>query len=289
MALIAVPNVSEGRNQTILRRFRAAIESGGARVLDLHADPLHNRSVFTLAGTDAQLIGGATALAQSCLSIDLTEQDGLHPRLGGLDVCPFVPLNEPIENASSVARVVGKEIGEQADLPVYLYGNAATRSELHSLPALRKGGLEGLIDRARKGLHPDFGPREIDPRRGVVCVGARGPLVAFNVVLRADADIAKTIAARTRTSNGGPPGIRALGLALGPDSAEISMNLVDPATTGIDDAFEHVAMEAKRARVSVEGTEIVGLPPEQFMPDPNKEAARLLIRPGRSLESALRN
>ena len=289
MGLIAVPNVSEGRNVALIKRLEGEMAFTGARVLDIHSDALHNRSVFTVAGDDEQLIDAAVTLASNCLEIDLTAQQGLHPRLGGLDVCPFVPLGSDLDLAVETAVSAAKHIAEETGLPVFLYEAAAAREETRSLPTLRRGGLQELGRRVAAGLTPDFGPSEIDRRRGVVCVGARRTLIAFNVILRSGASEASVIAATVRTSGGGRHGIRALGWALEPGRAQVSMNLTDPQQTGIDAVFDVVAHEAQRMGVEVIGTEIVGLPPERFMPDPQKEAARLLIRPGRSLENALRN
>jgi glutamate formiminotransferase / 5-formyltetrahydrofolate cyclo-ligase len=254
-------------------------------VLDIHSDAVHNRSVFTISATNDNLVNGVVALAKGCLAIDLSIHRGIHPRLGGLDVCPFVPLADDLEEAKDVAVRAAGAIADAADIPVYLYEAAAP--EARSLPSLRKGGVDELIRRAREGFVPDFGPRDIDKRRGVVCVGARGPLIAFNVMLRADEVVAQSIAGRIRTSGGGPPGVRAYGWGLAQDKAQVSMNLTQPDVTGIDEVFQIVATEAIAFGASVEGTEIVGLPPARFMPDPQKETARLLIRPGRSLESVL--
>ena len=287
MSLIAVPNVSEGRNATRLVELRTSLETSDCRVLDVHTDAVHNRSVFTITGENEDLIGGVVALARACLAMDLSVHRGIHPRLGVLDVCPFVPVHNDMDEVTQVALEAGRAIAEEAKLPVYLY-EAATR-DARSLPALRKGGIEGLIRRAEAGFAPDFGPHEIDPRRGVVCVGAREPLIAFNVLLESDEEIAKMIAGRIRTSAGGPPGIRAFGWPLSEALAQVSMNLTQPKETGIDDAFSLVAEEARALGAKVAGTEIVGVPPERFMPAPNKEAARLLLRPGRSLESVLRS
>ena len=289
MGLIAVPNVSEGRNVALIERLKGEIAFAGARVIDIHSDALHNRSVFTVAGDDEQLIDAAVTLASNCLEIDLAAQRGLHPRLGGLDVCPFVPLGSELDRAVEIAISAARHIAGETGLPVFLYEAAASREGTRSLPSLRRGGLQELARRVAAGLTPDFGASEIDPHRGVVCVGARRTLIAFNVILRSGASEASRIAAAIRTCGGGRPGIRALGWALEPGGAQVSMNLTDPQQTGVDAAFEAVAHEAQRIGVEVTGTEIVGLPPERFMPDPQKEAARLLIRPGRSLENALRN
>ena len=287
--LIAVPNVSEGRDEDLLERFRGVLEANGVAVLDVHSDAVHNRSVFTLAGRDEALVLGVTELARAALAIDLTEHSGVHPRLGALDVCPFVIEDEP-KRAIDGARAAARRIAREAGLPVFLYGDAAHRDETRSLPQLRSGGLDEVQRRAGNGeLLPDEGPRHIDPAHGVVCVGARRPLIAFNVWLRCDAEAARRIAAEIRSQNGGPPGVRALGWQVRGGLSQVSMNLVAPEETGIDDAFGEVARCAERGAVEIIATEIVGLPPERYLPDPKREAARLLLQPGRSLESVLRS
>lgn len=230
-----------------------------------------------------------TALAVAAKSsLDLTVQEGVHPRLGVLDVLPFVPHDgEEMSVAIGCAREAAAAIATDAGLPVYLYGAAVEREAARDLPALRRGGLEGLIRRAREGLRPDFGPEVIDPRHGVVCVGARNVLIAFNIWLGASEDVARRIAAGIRTSGGGPPGIRALGVPMGDGLSQVTMNLIDPAVTGIDRAFELIAGAATKAGVEITATEIVGLVPERYLPDPDATAARLLMKPGRSLESVL--
>jgi glutamate formiminotransferase len=290
MTFIAVPNLSEGRDDLLIARFAEA--AAEATVLDLHRDTDHNRTVLTMAGEESELVAGLTALASAALAIDLTAHDGIHPWVGALDVCPIVPLGEVSEatlrDAARVADGVGRRIGLEVGLPVYLYGSAAKREETRSLPLLRSGGLAALRERAARGLVPDYGPLEIDVRSGVVCVGARGPLIAFNVMLDTDVEIARRIAARVRSRSGGPHGIRALGLWLDSKNlAQVSMNLVEPERTGIDQAFDAVANEAEVRGVTIVGTELIGLPPARFMPDPKCEAARLLIEPGRSLEEAM--
>lgn len=287
MTLISIPNVSEGRDASFIRRSHSVIADAGGRVLDIHSDTRHNRSVITATGSEQALVAGMAALAGETAKIDLTEHTGLHPRLGGLDVCPIVPQDAQLSDAVALAVRVAEEIAERVHLPVYLYEAAARRAETRNLPDLRRGGLEGLAERARHGLAPDFGPREVDPRRGVVCVGARNPLIAFNVYLRCDGTQAQQVAAQLRESAGGLRGVRALAWDLEEGLAQIAMNLIAPETTGVDRVFEEVRRQAQSASIDVVGTEIVGVPPERFLPNPKKEAARLLIRPGRSLESAL--
>ncbi len=284
---IAIPNVSEGRDQEILGRFGDAIEKSGARVLDIHSDAVHNRSVFTVAGPAQVLPPAMSSLALETSSIDLEAHRGAHPRLGGLDVCPIVAYEVSVADAVDIAFATGRSIAGRARLPVYFYGYAARRRETKELPDLRRGGLTELILKEERGLHPDLGPGKIDRRRGVVCVGARGPLIAFNVWLRSDYETAVAIAGRVRSSGGGSPGVRAIGIAMSKATSQISMNLIDPQRTGIDRAFEDVRSVSRTFGVPIEGAEIVGLVPTVHLPNPDAQAARLLIQPGRSLEEAL--
>ena len=284
MPLIAIPNVSEGRDEAFIDECRDAVRSSRARVLDVHSDPVHNRSVLTVTGASDALVDAMAALAVVAARIDVSAHIGVHPRLGGLDVCPVVPHGDDMASAIATARAIATSIAADAGTPVYLYGAAATREETRSLPELRRSGLPALIARARTGLAPDAGPAEIDPHRGVVCVGARPELVAFNVWIAADEHDARAIAADVRR----PDAVRALGFPMDAGTSQVSMNLVDPGAVNIDDAYELVARACTRRGVRLLSTEIVGLPPERFMPDPQKEAARRLIAPGRSLESVLR-
>ncbi len=287
MTLLAIPNVSEGRDRDLIGDLVGAVEAAGGRVIDVHSDAVHNRSVLTVTGTPAQLVEAGVALARACRVIDLTAHHGVHPRLGALDVYPIVPIDEPMHRARAVADEVATAIASRAGLPVYLYGEAARRPATRALSSLRRGGLQRLAERARGDLPPDHGHAGIDPRSGVVCVGARPVLVAFNVWLAADVSIAADIAARVRASAGGLPGVQALGLAIEPGVSQVSMNLVRPQRTGVDTAFAAVDHLASRRGVEVIGTEIVGVPPRRAMPDPSGRAAALLLRPVRSLEQAL--
>jgi glutamate formiminotransferase len=289
MTWLAIPNVSEGRNENRIEAMSKTIESGGPRVIDTHSDAVHHRTVFTVLGTPESLPRAMAELAASCSYIDLTRHIGVHPRLGRLDVCPIVGLDEPAETAVTTAHQTGAAIHARTGLPIYFYGAAALRAATRQLPSLRAGGLKNLAERASSELPPDLGAGTIDLRAGIVCVGARDVLIAFNVWLRCDLETAKSIAANVRTSGGGPPGIRALGLRIDDrPTSQISMNLIDPATTGIDTAFAAVLGESSKINCPVVGTEIVGLIPERFLPDPNARAARLLMQPGRSLEAAIR-
>jgi glutamate formiminotransferase len=288
VTVVCVPNVSEGRDGDRIEQLEAALREGGGRVLDVHSDADHNRSVFTAAAPAERVPDAMAALAAAASYIDLRRHVGAHPRLGALDVCPVVAYRVNLSRAAEIARATASAIVAAAGVPVYLYGAAARRTETRELPSLRRGGLEGLIRRAAAGLTPDLGPASIDPRRGVVCVGARGPLIAFNVWLEADAAGGRRVAAAVRSSGGGLPGVRALGLQL-PRAGltQVSMNLVEPHTTGIDRAFDAVAAAAEAEGAKVVATEIVGLVPDRYAPDRSGRAARLLVKPSRSLESAL--
>jgi glutamate formiminotransferase len=285
MTLLAIPNCSEGTDRRLIDDLISTVESSGAGVLDVHADPVHNRCVLTVTASAPELIDAMGALAVATRAIDLSHHRGVHPRLGGLDVCPIVPHHEPMATAVRVARAAAEEIAGRASLPVFLYGDASPRLETRHLPDIRRGGLEALAQRVKSGFRPDFGPGRIDPRVGVACVGARPVLIAFNVLLRGDLTTARQIAAAVRDAG---TGVRALGLPTAEaDRSQVSMNLTRPHETGIDEAFDQVARLASSRSVQVVGTEIVGLPPERFLPDPSAQAARLLVRPGRSLESVL--
>ena len=257
-------------------------------MLDVHSDIVHDRSVITAAGTALQLVTAMTAVASICReAIDLRRHEGVHPRLGALDVCPIVPYRADMAEAVDAALRIGAAIAG-IGIPVYLYGNAAQREATRELPDIRRGGLDALIQRAASDLSPDLGPTRIDPRTGVVCVGARDVLIAFNVWLQAPVEVARTIARAVRVASGGPPRLRALGLDIDDaPTSQVAMNLIDPERTGIDRAFEAVQANAARFEARILATEIVGLVPERFLPDPDAQAARLLMAPGRSIEAAL--
>lgn len=280
MPLLAIPNISVGVPGDVLSSATTAVVEAGARLLDLHSDETHNRSVLTITGGDSSLVAAAVALAVACRSIDLTEHVGVHPRVGALDVCPFVPhAFSDLDDAVAAAREAGHAIASEVGAPVFFYGAACTRPENRDLPNIRRGGLEGLIERMRRGSEPDEGPALIDPRYGAVLVGARGPLIAFNVWLDTDVSVARVIAGKVRA----PGRVRALGLDMGAGKSQVSMNLIAPEEVSIQEVFDMV----DRATESVIATEIVGLVEDRFMPSPDARVARLLVEPGHSVESAL--
>jgi glutamate formiminotransferase len=264
----AVPNFSEGRDPEKIARIAASVrETPGVTVLDLHLDPDHNRSVLTFVGEEGPLLEASIALARSCLEeIDLAAQRGVHPRMGSLDVLPFVPLGSPLseaglEDAARLAREVGEAIGSLG-VPVYLYGAAASAPHRTNLAEVRRGGYEGLVARAGDpSWRPDYGPEEVPAHSGAVAVGARPFLVAFNVYLdTGDVERARDIAGEVRERDGGLPGVKALGLRV-EGRAQVSMNLTDLGRTSIPAALEAVRRAAERHGARVEETELVGLVP----------------------------
>jgi glutamate formiminotransferase / 5-formyltetrahydrofolate cyclo-ligase len=257
--LLAVPNVSEGRDQGTLE----AIERGfaPARFLDLHTDPDHNRAVFTLAAMQGELadalVGGVRAALER---IDLGTHGGLHPHVGALDVLPVVYLDERRRGAA-IAEVLtaAAQIGDDLDLPVFLYGELATKPEQTERAYLRRGGPAELARRLEAGeLVPDYGPARAHPTGGALLATARPPLVAFNVDLGTqDLDLAKSIAAELREASGGLPGVRALGLYLPQRKrAQVSTNVHDHRAVPLREIVARV-----RARAPVVEAELVGLAP----------------------------
>jgi glutamate formiminotransferase len=259
LPLESVPNFSEGRDRETIDAIGRAL-SGPARLLDVHADPDHNRSVFTLVGDEADLVESLVAgVACARELIDLRRHEGAHPRTGAADVVPLVPIVPgDMERARAAALVVGSRLGELG-LPVFLYGGPGRG------PAFfRRGGPEELQHRIDSGeLAPDFGPALLDPAAGAVLVGARHPLIAFNVNLRADdVEVARAIAAVVRESGGGFPGVRALGLDLPlAGLVQVSMNVEDWEAAALHDIVERVATEAAARGVEIAGSELVGLMP----------------------------
>lgn len=260
----AVPNFSEGRDLAKVGRIAGAVRAvPGVRVLGLTSDADHNRSVLTLAGEEESLLEAAVALARACAAeIDLSAQTGEHPRVGSLDVLPFVPLEgATLEDAASLARRAGERIGELG-FAVYLYEAAASAPHRCNLADIRRGGYEGLAARAGEaGWRPDYGPSAPDPALGATVVGARPFLVAYNAFLdTAEVEVAREISARLRERDGGLPGIKAIGLEVA-GKAQVSMNLVDLSKTSLPEAIDRVRELAAERGARVESTELIGLMP----------------------------
>jgi glutamate formiminotransferase len=262
-----VPNVSEGRDPARLARFAAVVTATpGVRLADVHADPDHHRSVFTFLGRPAAVAAAALALADAVVAaIDMRDHRGIHPRVGALDVLPFVPLaGTTMAEAVALAHATGQALAARHALPIYYYGEAARRSERRALRALRRGEYEGLAARlASADGAPDDGPARFDARTGAVLVGARDVLIAYNVWLATDdLDAARAIARAVRAAGGGLPAVQALGLPLASRGrVQVSMNLLDYRVTPIPAAFDRVREEAARAGLEVERGELVGLAP----------------------------
>jgi glutamate formiminotransferase / 5-formyltetrahydrofolate cyclo-ligase len=260
----AVPNFSEGKDAAKISRITEAVRAvPDVRILGLHSDADHNRSVLTFAGREDPVRQGAIALAKACATeLDLASQSGEHPRMGVLDVLPFVPLDgATMDDAVRLAHRAGESLGSLG-FPIFLYGSAAMNQHRSALPDIRRGGYEGLASRLRDPLwKPDYGPTTLDPHRGAVAVGARPFLVAFNAYLdTGDVGVARAVARQVRESGGGLPAVRALGFGVG-GKAQVSMNLTDLEQTPIPVALEAVRSAAADLGASVESTELVGLAP----------------------------
>jgi glutamate formiminotransferase len=259
--LESVPNFSEGRDARVVEALRAALSSP-ARLLDVHVDADHHRSVFTLVGGAGDLVDTLLAGIECARElIDLRRHEGAHPRIGAADVVPIVPLRpDAMLEAREAALVLARRIGAELGLPVFLYGELAPGRG----PAFfRQGGPHELARRIGAGeLEPDFGPRNLHPAAGGVIVGARRPLIAFNVNLRGQLGAAREIAALIRESGGGFPGVRALGLDL-PRAGivQVSMNVEDFEAAALHEILARIEREAVGLGAEVLGSELVGLMP----------------------------
>lgn len=277
-----VPNFSEGRDPETFAALTGAVRAtAGVQLLDASADADHNRAVLTFAGEVASVRAAAHAVLEVAVErIDLRTHEGVHPRIGALDVCPFVGLDADDAELRDLAHGFGREAAERHGLPVFFYGEAALQPERRALPALRPrmgaGLLEGLGSDPR--FVPDAGPGRPHPTAGAMAVGVRPFLLAFNVDLATeDLAVARAIAARVRERDGGLPGVRALGLRLhSRGRAQVSMNLCDWRRTGLVAAFDAVAALAREHGVAVDSSELIGLAPEAALDA--DVAARILLR-----------
>jgi glutamate formiminotransferase len=260
LPLESVPNFSEGRDAATIGAIGSAL-SEGARLLDVHSDPDHHRSVFTVVGRDDALVDALVRAVEVARDrIDLIRHKGAHPRIGAADVVPVVSLRPTdMERAKAAALELGSRLGELG-LPVFLYGELAPGRG----PAFfRQGGTEELAARLAEGLAPDFGPSDLHPTAGGVIVGARRPLIAFNVDLRGAAlDDARAIASAIRERDGGFPGVRALGLELpGSGRVQVSMNVEDWEASALHEIVARIESEAAGLGAEVGRAELVGLMP----------------------------
>lgn len=268
-----VPNFSEGRDlnkvEKILDVFRGKRE---VKLLDYSSDEDHNRTVVTVVGEpEALKMAVIEAVGIAVELIDLNSHVGQHPRMGAVDVIPFIPIrNVTIEQADFLAKEVAKEASEKFGLPFFLYEKSATSSHRENLASIRKGQFEGMADKMKDDMwKPDFGPSTIHPTAGVTAIGARMPLVAYNVNLSTNnIDIANRIAKNVRHLSGGFRYVKAIGIELDDRGiVQVSMNLTDYTKTSIYRVFETIKMEAARYGVNIVGSEIVGLVPLQALVD----------------------
>lgn len=268
MAIVeCIPNISEGRRQDVLDACARAVTATGVRLLDVKPDPSHNRTVFTFAGEPALVRAGVLALFDTALPlIDLRAHSGEHPRMGAVDVVPFVPIEGvTMTDCVVMAREVGAALAAQHQLPIYLYEEAASTPARRNLEDIRRGEFEGLAAKmATAGWTPDFGPGQPHVTAGASVVGARMPLIAYNINLATNRlDVAKKIATAVRHSSGGLRFVKAMGIEMGDrDIVQVSMNLTNYEKTPVFRVFELVKREAARYGVTVLESEIVGLIPQ---------------------------
>jgi glutamate formiminotransferase / 5-formyltetrahydrofolate cyclo-ligase len=278
--LAVVPNFSEGRRADVIEAIVSALRVPGARLVYGQADPDHNRLDTTVLGdADAVRRSAMAGAAAAIERIDMNAHHGNHPRMGAVDVVPFVPVRGvSMDDAIDLARRFGREVAETLGIPVYLYDRAALSPDRTSLAEVRRGEYEGLRDAVARGDRlPDFGPHVIG-RAGAVAVGARKPLIAFNVYLDAtDEPAAKGVARAVRESSGGLRAVRAIGFAV-PErggTITVSMNLVDHEVTGLRTAFDAVEREAATRGMRITSSEIVGLVPASALADGDVASLRL--------------
>jgi glutamate formiminotransferase / 5-formyltetrahydrofolate cyclo-ligase len=296
MLIECVPNVSEGRRPAIVNAMADAIRAvAGVRLLDFSADPSHNRSVFTLVGDAAGVERAVLALFERAVAdVDLRTHRGEHPRLGAVDVVPFVPIDGvTMADCVTLAKKVAAEVAARFQVPVYLYEDASTNPARRNLEDIRRGEFEGLAAKmTTPGWIPDFGPPAPHPSAGASVIGARMPLIAYNINLATDRlDVAKKIAAAIRHSSGGYRFVKAMGIKLEDRGiVQVSMNLTNYEKTPIFRVFETVRREAARYGVTILESEIVGLVPSAAL---NAAAEFYLqidgFKPEQVLENKLRS
>ena len=269
----SIPNISEGRNQEVIEAVVDQIRTTpGCTLLNYSSDPNHNRTVITYIGDAKGVEEASVKLAKKAVElIDLTKHTGEHPRMGCVDVMPFVPIKDATnEECIELSKVVGKRIAEEADLPVFLYEMSAQKAARKNLATVRKGQFEGMAEKVKDPeWEPDFGGARIHPTGGVVAVGARPPLVAYNLNLNtSDVEIAKAIAKIIREKDGGLANVKAMGFMLEDRNiAQVSINMTDYRVTPLYRVTEMVKMEAARYGVQVIGSEVIGLCPMKALID----------------------
>ena len=266
-----IPNFSEGRDLAVVEALATEAKSvAGVTLLDYSADASHNRCVFTLVGSPEGIQEAAFRLCKlASEKIDLTKHEGEHPRMGATDVIPFVPIKDiSVDECVELSKAVAERINTELNIPIFLYEHSAQTPERENLAKVRKGQFEGMPEKLQDpAWAPDYGKAEVHPTAGITAVGARPPLVAFNINLDTDnVDIAKAIAATIRGSSGGYKYCKGIGLMLEDRNiAQVSMNLVNFEGTPIYRVMEAVRFEAKRWGVNVIGSELIGLAPAKAL------------------------
>ncbi len=264
--LECIPNISEGRDQEKISLIVEEIKKHkGVRLLDLSSDPDHHRSVLTFIGDPTDVKEAALAMSLKAIElIDMRRHQGAHPRLGAVDVVPFVPiLGMEMEEAVQIAREFGKELGARG-IPIYFYEESASSPERKDLPTIRKGEYEGLKEKLKDPKwKPDAGPDQFNPKSGATVVGARFPLIAYNINLETtDLTLAREIAKKVRFKDGGFPNVRAMAVDLKERGmVQVSMNLTNYRVTNIPQVFEFIKEEARKRGVEIAESEIIGLIP----------------------------
>jgi glutamate formiminotransferase len=275
-----VPNVSEGRRADVIAALGAAVDGPGVHVLDRSSDPSHNRTVYTFAGEPGAIQDAVLRLFAAAVgAIDLRSHDGVHPRIGAVDVVPFVPLEDAtIEQCVALAKSTAALVAERFDIPVFLYEDAAADDARRSLSEIRRGGPNGVALRMKQAAwRPDFGPDRPHPTAGATAIGARPVLIAYNVNLASNRlEIAKRVASVIRERSGGLPHVKALGMQLDQGIVQVSMNLTNYKETSMATVFDAVTREAAKDGVRVLESEIVGLVPRDAFPP--GAARRLKLR-----------
>ncbi|NLY77546.1 MAG: glutamate formimidoyltransferase [Tissierellia bacterium] len=268
-----IPNFSEGRDKEVVEKIVDEIRNtDNVKLLDYSMDADHNRCVVTFVGEPDQVIEAAFKAAKAAAElIDMTKHTGGHPRMGATDVIPLVPISDvTMEECIEYSKLLGKRIGEELNIPVFLYERSATSRERENLADIRRGQYEGMAEKLQQEeWKPDFGPAELNVKAGVTAVGARPPLIAYNVNLGTnDLEIAKKIAKVVRAKTGGFTYCKAIGLEIKERNiVQVSMNLVDYTKTSIFRVFDTIEREARRYGVNVIGSEIIGLVPMQALVD----------------------
>ena len=288
-------NISEGRDPTKLQAIAEAIEAvGESYLLSQASDPDHHRTVYSFIGTPASILPAAFATIEKAVDlIDLRTHRGVHPRIGAVDVVPFIPLKGvSMQKCVKLAHQLGKKVASQLQIPVYLYAEAAPHSQRRRLSRIRKGGFEELIHRVTSdpARSPDLGALRLHPSAGAMAIGARRLLVAFNIYLNSsEVQAAKEIAGRIRETGGGLPGVQALGFFLpSRNQAQVSINVTNYRQTPLLTVYEKVREEASQLGLQVVSSELIGLVPQEAFPDSTHELLQLEnFHPGLVLENRI--